>query len=122
MTQGSNSIELRRPLFGDSEDLNFPHLLSRESDNLFARFRDPDWPVVREFNLVIQILICSATMALPLEVETFLTASNGKLITLEEFDFDDVTVLITRQGILFLDDAIELKPYWNYSFRFQETL
>lgn len=123
LTQGSNSIELRRPNFGDQENLDFPSIVAQEDgDNLPVRFREPNWPKVRTIQYVIQILICSEQFALPAAVNSFLVTSNGKLITMEEFDFDDTTVLRTREGILILEDAVELKSYWVYAISFQEKI
>lgn len=112
---GIGTIDTRKPVWGDSDELNMPHIVTPVDNNLPVRFSDLNWTTLLNYAFVIQIPLCSAFFQMYNEIVEWLEINNGLPVTYTKYINVDESQ-DTREGILKVVDAVEDKNFWNFSF------
>ena len=113
--RGSTTITLRAYDFGNEDSASQPHIIQRISSNLKSRFTDENWVLTEIRQIEVKVFKCHESLDLLADIETFLKAENGKLMYLDEFR--DAWAII-GQGTLEVNDTIEEKEFYLFSFTF----
>lgn len=128
------AVRTKNRYLGNQDSFSLPHIIYHENSNYPSRFVDTNWRGVMELQINLPIFKCNPELdesngpyfqACTIdEFEAWLTANNGKLVTVHyALDDSDETITTTYEDVFVtLADCVELKEHFNVSLTLSKRI